>query len=113
MESIVNQETGEVYEIAETDQNNALVANMFTDEVLDMYSQYEALKQQKEMFEYKVRKMCEENGIKSVNNDYWAITYIASHKSRKVDTEKLKKAGIYEAFSNEYDVKESVRVRIK
>ena len=113
MENIVNQETGEVYEITESDPKQEIVANMFTDEVLDMYSQFEYLKQQKDLFEFKVRKVCAENGIKKVDNDYWSITYIPEHKSKRIDTESLKRAGLYDRFSTETDVKESVRIKIK
>ena len=113
-DTLINQETGEVYEISKTDeQNNALVAELFTDKILDLYAQYEALKEQKEMFEYRLRKVCEEKGIKSVNGEYFTISYIPAHKATRVDTDKLKRAGLYDEFSKESEVKESVRVKIK
>jgi len=116
--SIVNELTGEVYEIPETtdlveQQNNKLIADMFTDQVDEMYAQYEYWKLQKELFEHKLKEVCEDKGIKKVDNDYFTISYIPAHKSRKVDTDLMKKAGVYDAFTKEVDVKESVRVKIK
>lgn len=92
---------------------NQLLAEQFTDEVLDMYYQYEALKEQKEIFEFKLKQFCEEHGIKSVDNEYFRITYVPKHTSKRVDTEALKEDGLYEKYTMETDVKESVRVKIK
>ena len=105
----VDEETGEIVEV----KKNEIVAEMFTDEVLDMYAQYEYLKQQKEMFEFKVKQVCEKFGIKSVDNDYYRITFVPAHTTKKIDTELLKKAGYYEDFLKESEVKESIRVKIK
>lgn len=105
----INDETGEVIEA----NKNELVAELFTDDVLEMYAQYEYLKEQKELFEYKVRQACEKYGVKSVDNDYFRITFIPAHTTKRLDTELLKKAGYYEDFLKEYEVKESVRVKIK
>ena len=98
--SIVNEITGEVYEIPDTtdlieQQNKQLIADMFTEQVDEMYAQYEYWKLQKELFEHKLKEVCEDKGI------------------QKVDTDLMKKAGVYDAFSKEVDVKESVRVKIK
>lgn len=116
--SVVNQLTGEVYDIPETtdlaeQKNNEIVGEMFTDAVLDLYAQYEYLKEQKEMFEHKLKKVCEENGIQKVDNEYFSISFIKAHKGRKVNTDLMKKAGIYDEFTTETDVKDYVRVRIK
>ena len=116
--SIVNELTGEVYEIPETtdlveQQNNKLIADMFTDQVDEMYAQYEYWKQQKELFEHKLLHVCAANGIRSVDNDYFRITHVPEHTAKKVDTELMKKAGIYDAFTKEVPVKESIRVKIK
>lgn len=110
--TIINQKTGEVYEIDEPKKND-VVTQMFTDQVLEMYEQFEALKQAKEMFEWKVKKVCEENGIKSVDNEYWSVVFIPATVQRKVDVDALKEAGIYDEFAKESPVRAHVRVRIK
>ena len=110
-----------------TSKNNELVAEQFTDAVLDMYAQFEALKQQKEMFEFKLRRICEEHGIKKVDSDYWSITFTPEHEQRRMDTEKIKETDLYmvdedtgefvkvdpEIFIKTSKVKESVKVKIK
>lgn len=112
----INKITGEVIEIPnelEEAKNNQIVADMVTDAVLDMYAQFEYLKEQKETFEWKVREACQKYGVKKVENQYFSITYIPAHTSKRVDTELLKKAGIYDDFCKESEVKESVRVKMK
>lgn len=104
-----NKETGEVIE----QKNYDIVAEMFTDQVLDMYYQYQALQEAKEQFEHKVLKACKKYGVKKIDNEYFSITYVGEHPTRKVDTELLKKAGYYDKFLKESPVKESIRIKIK
>lgn len=118
MKEIINQLTGEVYEIPEQsneliEKHNQLIAEQFTTDVLDMYAQYYMLKEQIEMFEYKVLKVCKENEIDKVDNAYFRINHTKAHTQKRVDTEKLKAAGLFEEFSKEVPVKESVRITIK
>jgi len=118
MKEVVNQLTGELIEIPEennelVERNNQLISEQFTSDVLDMYAQFDALKQQKEIFEYKVLQVCIKNGIDKVDNEYFSINRTPAHKMKRVDNDKLKAAGLYEEFLKEVDVKESIRVRIK
>ena len=106
---------------------NELVAEMFTDQVLDMYEQYRALKEQKEIFEYKVAQACAKHGINSLKTTYWDISYTPEHEQKRVDTEKVKNTDIYvvdedtgefrkareDEFIKTSTVKESVRIKLK
>lgn len=100
-------------ELLKTDERYSLIADQFTDEVLEMYANFEYLKQQKELFEYKLAKVCEENGIKSVDNEYWRINYIQPGISKRVDVQKLKEDGLYENYTKESEVKGHIRVTVK
>lgn len=124
MNNLINDETGEVYDITKDEledlksneidvRNNQLVAKQLTDEIYTMYEQLEFYKYQKEMFENKLKRLFQENGIKKFDNDYLSITYTPQHTSKRIDTELLKKAGLYDEFSKESEVKESIKVRFK
>ena len=124
MGNIVNDLTGEVYDITKEEieelkknelvsKQNELVSKVFTDEVYDLYEQLEALKEQKEMFEHRLKKLFADNGIKKFENDYLSITFTPEHTTKRVDTDLLKKAGLYDEFSKESKVAESIRVRFK
>lgn len=99
--------------VTKEDERYQLIADQFTDEVLDMYYQYQAIKEQKEQFEFKLQKIFEEHGIKSIDNDYWRTTYVPPHTTKRVDTQKLKDAGVYDEYCKETEVKGSLRVTIK
>ena len=106
---------------------NELVAEMFTDQVLDMYEQYRALKEQKEIFEYKVAQACAKHGIKSLKTTYWDISYTPEREQKRMDVQKIKNTDIYvvdeetgefrkakeDEFITTSKVKESVRVKLK
>lgn len=116
MEQVVNQQTGEVYEIPETTElelHKNEVAKLFTDNILEMYYTIQGLEEQKKQFEYQLLEAMKKYGIKSIDNEYFNINYIAEHETTRVDTDKLKLAGIYESFVKKSTTKESIRVKIK
>lgn len=118
MKQIVNKETGEVYELPE--DNKELVKKemlpLIPDEILEKYYQMQALQEQIETWQFqikdKVKEIFKKYNIKSFKNDYIELTYVAPTTRKSVDTQKLKDAGIYEEFTNESEVKESLRVKI-
>lgn len=113
---VVNKLTGEIYDIPETDlveKNKQEVAKMFNDSVLDMYYQIQGLEEQKKQFEFKLMEEMKKYNIKSIDNEYFTLTYIGEHETTRVDTEKLKQAGIYDEFTKKSKTKESIRVKVK
>lgn len=113
---VVNKLTGEVYDIPEDNElveKKNEVAKMFTDSVLEMYYQLQGLYEAKEQFEYKIMEQMKKYNIKSIDNDYFNINYIPEHETTRVDTNKLKEAGIYDDFSKKSITKESIRIKIK
>lgn len=58
----------------------------------------------------KAKKYMRENGIKSVDNGDYKITYTPPTKKTSVDIEKMKQDGIYEKYTKETDMAESVRI---
>lgn len=125
MKNLINEESGEVYTITKEEieklknenelvsKANSIVAKELTDEIYSMYEQYEAIKSQKEMFEFKLKKLFEENGIKKFENEYMSITYTPRHTMKRIDTELLRKANLYDEFAKESEVKESIKVRFR
>ena len=128
MKNLINNETGEVYDITKEDldklkeekeknelvaKQNEMIAKLLNDDVYAIYEQFERFKSEKERFETRLKKVFEDNGIKSFKNDYFSITYIPAHTSKRVDAELLKKSGLYDEFTKESDVKESLRVKFR
>ena len=50
------------------------------------------------------------NGIKSFDGDLFKITYVEPTTKKTVDTAKLKEDGLYDQYTKDTDVKESVRI---
>lgn len=115
---IVNGITGEVIEIPETTEIVKKEMNsLVTDELLDQLAQVEYLQEQIDLWKFQhkeeIKKVFKENAIKSFKNQYIEITYVEPTKRKSVDTELMKRAGIYEQFLKETDVKESLRIKLR
>lgn len=113
----VNQSTGEVYE-----NRNELVTrdvNELTnlDEMLDMMAQMEMLQEKMDVWKFqhkeKIKELCKKYDLKTISNDYVTISFIDEHTQKRVDTKKLKDAGLYDEFCTEVKVSESVRIARK
>ena len=61
---------------------------------------------------YNVNDM-EQNGIKSFENDFLKITYVAPTTRKTIDSNALKEQGLYEMFLKDSPVKSSVKVSFK
>lgn len=112
---MIDELTGEVIDndLIVKEQMELLVPT----EILDTYYQMEACREKIEAWQYqikdKVKELFKQNGIKSFENDYIQITYVAPTKRKSVDTDALKKCGLYDQFTKESEVKESLRVKVK
>lgn len=118
MKTIIDEETGELIEVE--DKNDLVAKEMneiITDDFIDKLVQFEYLEQQIEMFKTEHREQIKEifkkYGIKSFKNDYITITYVPESKKKIIDTNRLKNDGLYDFYSKESDVKESIRVSLK
>lgn len=60
-----------------------------------------------------IKKAMEENMIKSFENDFLKITYVAPHEKISVDTERLKSEGLYDQYSRTSEVESSIKVMFK
>lgn len=114
MKQLVNQITGEVYEVNEKHEVAIPkeVTDLVTDTVLDLYAEQARIDQQIKIFRNQLINAMKKHGIKSFKNNYVEVTYIEPTTSTTVDTDKLKDAGLYDEFSKEYTKKESVRIKV-
>lgn len=120
MKTIIDNETGELIEVEET---NELVVKeledmgIITTDYLDKLEQFAYLKQQIEMIEYKNKELIKEvfkkHNVKSCKSDYINISYIPEHMQQRVDVEKLKQDGLYDKYTKFGVVKESIRIKLK
>lgn len=83
----------------------------------EFMKQWHDFQQQKELMELKEKKIkqaileaMESNDIKSFENDFIKITYVAPTTRKTVDTNALKEQGLYDAFIKESHVKSSVKL---
>jgi hypothetical protein len=58
-------------------------------------------------------EVMETNGIKSFENDFLKITYVAPTTRKTIDSNALKEQGLYEMFLKDSPVKSSVKVSFK
>lgn len=120
MKTIIDENTGELIEVQE---DNELVVKeleekgIITDDFLEKLEQLAYFKQQVEMFEAKNREVIKEvfkkYGVKSCKSEYLTISFIDEHMQQRVDTDALRKDGLYEKYSKFSVVKESIRIKLK
>lgn len=89
----------------------------FTQEETEMLRTFYELKAKVDILEAEkkedIKQYMIENDIKSFEDDNFKITYIPESVRKTVDTAKLKEQGLYEAFTKETKVKDSVRITLK
>lgn len=80
---------------------------------LELCEQEKAIKEQKSIADYKMKKIMEKYGIKSMSDDYMTVTYVPEHESTTLDREAMEREGILLAFQKPTIVKSSLRVKLK
>lgn len=97
----------------QTNQNNELLSPT----ELAKLAEFNRLKVEVDAIHKKVTdsvlKTMRENGLKKVETPYLTATYIAPSERKTVDSNKLKKDGLYDAYTKTTQVKESVRISWK
>lgn len=112
----IDELTGEVIE-----EDTSLVKKemnaLITDELLDQLVQMKYLEEQIEIWKFKnketIKELFKKFNIKSFENDYIKLTYVAPTHRKSVDTQKLKDAGLYDKFLKVSDVEENLRIKLK
>lgn len=115
---VVNKITGEVIDIPETkDIVKKEFNELITDDLLEQLEQVEYLEYQidqwKKSHKEAIKELFKKNNIKSFKNEYIEITYVEPTKRKTIDTDLLKQAGLYDSFTKETDVKESLRIKLR
>lgn len=113
---VVNKITGEVIDIPNKSIIKKEFNTLITDQLLEQLEQVEYLQDQIDLWKFQhkeaIKELFKKNDIKSFKNEYIEITYVAPTKRKVVDTDLLKQAGIYDQFTKEADVKESLRIKL-
>lgn len=115
MKTIVD-ENGEVREVEEENElveRKLYEVGAIDEQTYDFLEQYQTINQQFEMFKFALHKAMKENGIKSWKNDYFTATIQEETIQKRVDTERLKEAGLYESYLKLVPVKEQLKIRFK
>ena len=116
MKKIVDENTGEILEV---EDSNELVEQKLYEvgaidkETNDFIERYLTIQEQYEIFRHKLLKAMKENNIKSWKNNYFTATVKEESVQKRVDTERLKEAGLYEKYLKLVPVKESLMIKFK
>ena len=116
MKTIIDEKTGEILEVEE---GNELVekklyeVGAIDEHFYDFMEQYLTTQEQYETFRFKLMEAMKQNNIKSWKNDYFTATLKEESIQKRVDTERLKEAGLYEKFLKLVPVKESLMIKFK
>ena len=110
---MIDEITGEVIDenaIAEKKLFEVGAIDQETFEILEMFLYYQ---EQYDIIRYKLKKAMEQNGIKKWDNDFFTATYRDSTYQKKIDTDHLKRDGLYDLYTKLVPVKESVTIKFK
>lgn len=115
MKRIINKD-GEVIEVEEKNElveKKLYEVGAIDEATYDLLEQYLTMKEQYEIFRYKLQKAMSENGIKSWKNDYFTATIKPESTQKRLDTERLKEDGVYNKYLKLVPVKESITIEFK
>ena len=116
MKQIIDNETGEIIEVKDDNEQttelltNAGVLDKEVYEIIDSMLYYQ---DQFEIFRGKLEDAMRENGIKKWDNDYFTATVKEDYLQKRVDTERLKKDGLYENYLKLVPTKGSLSIKFK
>lgn len=87
------------------------------EEVMKKLQAFQIEKARMDLEEKKIKEAIlnamEEHGIKSFENDFMKVTYVAPTTRKSVDTNALKEEGLYDLYVKESPVKASVKLAWK
>lgn len=91
-------------------KNNQLI---ISEEMNKVFSEYQERKNQVEAFRVQLLDAMKKNGIKKFENEHVQIIYKEPSTSRRVNVHALKEDGMYEMYTTESKVSESVTIKFK
>ena len=91
------------------------IEEQITFAIADLQNKQQELQEKNNEIKEEIKKAMEENEIKKYENDFIAITYVASTTRKTIDSKLLKEKyeNIYNECSKISNVKSSVRIKIK
>lgn len=116
MKQIIDNETGEVIEVAnenELVEKKLYEIGIINDEIMEEISKALYYKEWIETFKYQLEKAMRENGIKKWDNDSFTATLKEETIQKRVDNERLKEDGLYEKYLKLVPVKASMMLKFK
>lgn len=116
MKQIIDNETGEVIDVEETNEiatKKLYEVGAITEDTADFIEQYLTIKQQYEMFTYALGNAMRDNGIKSWKNELFTATLSEESIQKRIDTDRLKEDGLYDKYLKLVHMKSSLRIKFK
>ena len=116
MKKILDAETGEVIEVDE--KNDIATKRLYEvgaidENTFDFLEMYRTVKEQYEMFTFKLKKAMKENGIKKWDNEYFSAVLTDDSLQKRLDSDRLKKDGLYDKYIKLVEVQGSLRIKFK
>lgn len=116
MKTIIDEKTGEILEIEETNElveRKLFEVGAVDENTYEFLENYLTIQQQYEIFKFKLMEAMKNNNIKSWKNNYFTATVKEESVQKRVDTDRLKEAGLYEKYLKLVPVKESLVIKFK
>ena len=113
---IVDQETGEVYEIiVQKDDGSLAVAKQACDMIEGFEREMKEIKKQYEAYKQALKDAMEEYGIEKIDTPNFLVSYVGPHERISLDSKAVeaKYPDVYRECMKVSDVKSSVRVRLR
>lgn len=116
MKKIIDNETGEVIEVEESNdlvERKLFEVGAIDEATFDFLEQYLTIQEQYEIFRYKLEEAFKKNNIKKWENNYFIVNFQEESTQKRVDTDRLKEDGIYDKYLKLVPVKERITIKFK
>lgn len=101
------------YELLEIQNNEVALEQATIEKIVRLQEARKEIEELDARLKMELLYAMEECGIKKYENPLFSVTYIAPHERTYVDTEKLKKDGLYDEYSYKLETSPSVRLKMK
>jgi len=81
--------------------------------ITDITLEKQRLEKIEEQMKAKLKEAMETYGVKKFENDVISVTYVEPTTRTSVDSDKLKKDGLYEKYSKTSNVKSYIKIQVK
>lgn len=116
MKQIIDNETGEVIEVEESNElieKKLYEVGAIDEKTIDFLSEYFEMQERYEIFREVLQDAMKKNNIKKWDNKYFTAVLKDESVQKRLDTERLKEDGIYDKYLKLVNVKPSLMIKVR